>query len=183
MVQTVFGGTRPIQWIGRFRRIRSDASRPWAKMARPVRIARSALAPNVPSADLYVTQAHALLLDGLLVPARSLINGTTISLYAAEEHAELEFFHIKLETHDAIYAEGAPCETLLRVDETMSNFADYVRKYGAAEAPDRHCAPIVCNGLRSELMTMVRSRVSRWRGPQKLDTIRARLERRATALM
>lgn len=183
MVQTVFGGMRPIQWIGRFRRIRSDESRPWAKMARPVRIARSALAPNVPSADLYVTQGHALLIDGVLVPARSLINGTTISLDAAEEHSELEFFHIKLETHDAIYAEGAPCETLLRVDETMSNFADYIRDHGTAQASDRHCAPIVCNGLRSELMTMVRSRLSRWRGPQKIDTIRARLEQRAMALM
>lgn len=183
MVPTVFGGPRPIQWIGRFRRIRGDGKRPWAKIARPVRIARSALAPNVPSADLYVTQGHALLLDGLLVPAGSLVNGTTISLYAAEEYDELEFFHIKLETHDAIYAEGAPCETLLRVDETMSNFADYVRKYGAAEAPDRHCAPIVCNGLRSELMIMVRRRVSPWRGPQKFDTIRARLEQRAMTLM
>jgi hypothetical protein len=32
-------------------------------------------------------------------------------------------------------------------------------------------------------MTMVRSRLSRWRGPQKIDTIRARLEQRAMALM
>ena len=106
-------------------------------MARPVRIARSALAPNVPHADLYVTQRHALLIDDLLIPAKSLINGTTISLHAAEDHDELEFFHIKLETHDAIYAEGAPCETLIRVDETMSNFAEYVRQHGATEAPEQ----------------------------------------------
>src|SRR6202048_1500195 len=171
LVPTVFGGTRPIQWIGRFRRIRSDSARPWAKIARPVRIARSALAPNVPSADLYVTQGHALLVDGLLVPAGSLINGTTISLYAAEEHDELEFFHIKLETHDVIYAEGAPCETLLRVDETMSNFADYVREHGTSEAPAVHCAPIVCHGLRSEVSTAARSLLSPWLGPQKLDKI------------
>ena len=183
LVPTVFGGTRPIQWIGRFCRIRSDLGRPWAKIARPVRIARSALAPNVPYTDLYVTQGHALLFDDLLVPAGSLINGTTISLYGAEEYDELEFFHIKLETHDVIYAEGAPCETLLRVDETMSNFADYVRKHGATEAPDVHCAPIVCNGRRSELSTAVRSLISPWLGPQKLDKIRARLEQRAMALM
>jgi hypothetical protein len=183
LVPTVFGGTRPIQWIGRFRRVRSDPAKPWAKMARPVRIARSALAPNVPSSDLYVTQGHALLFDDLLIPAASLINGTTISLYAAEEHDELEFFHIKLETHDVIYAEGAPCETLLRVDETMSNFADYVREHGASEAQEAYCAAIICNGRRSELSTRVRSLMSPWLGPQKFDNIRARLEQRATELV
>ena len=34
----------------------------------PVRIARSALAPGVPQADLYVTGWHALFVDGLLMP-------------------------------------------------------------------------------------------------------------------
>jgi Hint domain len=183
LVPTVFGGTRRIQWIGRFRRIRSDLGRPWAKSARPVRIARSALAPNVPHSDLYVTQGHALLFDDLLIPAGSLINGTTISLYAAEEYDVLEFFHIKLESHDVILAEGAPCETLLRVDETMSNFADYFREHGATEAPALYCAAIVCNGLRSELSTRVRSLMSPWLGPQKFDNVRIRLEQRAMALM
>ena len=84
LVPTVVGEMRPIQWIGRFRRIRSNVSRPWTTTARPVRIARSALAPNVPHSDLYVTQGHALLVDDLLIPAGCLINGTTISLYAAE---------------------------------------------------------------------------------------------------
>ena len=49
--------TAPIQWIGRYPVKKSDPSKPWAKSALPVRIARSALAPNVPHADLYVTAA------------------------------------------------------------------------------------------------------------------------------
>jgi Hint domain len=183
LVPTVFGEIHPIQWIGRFRRIRSSFSKPWAKIARPVRIARSALAPNVPHSDLYVTQGHALLVDDLLIPAGSLINGTTISLYAAEAYDELEFFHIKLETHDVIYAEGAPCETLLRVDETMSNFADYARKHEAAEAQHVHRAAIVCHGRRNELRVRLRSLMSPWLGPQKFDIIRAQLEQRAMAMM
>jgi hypothetical protein len=36
----------------------------------------------------------------------------------------LEFFHIKLERHDVIYAEGTPTETLLEVDESAANFAE-----------------------------------------------------------
>src|SRR5580700_8004041 len=76
LLPTLFGGLRPVQWIGRYSLKKSDSSRPWVKDARPVRIARSALASNVPHADLYVTAAHSLLIDGVLVPAEALINGT-----------------------------------------------------------------------------------------------------------
>jgi Hint domain len=110
LLPTMFGGTRPIQWIGRFPIKRSDPSKPWPKDARPVRIARSALAPNVPQADLYVTQAHGVFIDGLLVSAEYLVNDATITLCEASASDELEFFHVKLETHDVIYAEGAPVE-------------------------------------------------------------------------
>ena len=84
---------------------RSDPHKPWVKDGVPVRVARSALAPDVPHADLFLTKAHALFIDGALVTVDSLINGSTIAVYAAEEYDELEFFHIKLEAHDVIYAE------------------------------------------------------------------------------
>ena len=179
LVQTTFGGTRPVQSIGWFRCIRSDGKRPWAKHAQPVRIARSALAPEVPHRDLYVTQGHALLFDHVLIPAGSLINGTTISLYAAHEYDELEFFHLKLETHDVIYAEGAPCETLL--GNSMSNFAN-TRKQEMAGARESHCAPIICNGLRSELAIRLRSLMSPLLGSQRFDDIRIGLDLRAASL-
>jgi hypothetical protein len=145
-----------------------------------VRIARSALGPNVPSADLFVTRGHALLIDGVLIPAESLINDSTISLYPADEHDELEFYHVKLHSHDVIFAEGAPCESLLRVDETMSNSSGYLRKHG--QTRDEHCAPIVCNGLRAELVTGVKNLLSSSQGVRQLDLIRARLNARAAAL-
>lgn len=180
MIPTVFGGMRPIEWIGRVRRTRSTPSKPWIKDARPVRIARSALAPNIPSADLFVTRGHALLIDGVLIPAEHLINDSTISLYPADEHDALEFYHVKLESHDVIYAEGAPCESLLRVDESMSNSANYLRKHGETTA--QHCAPIIGNGLRAELVTGVKNLLS----PQRdhhLDAVRARLNARAATLV
>ena len=103
---------------------KSDPSKPWVKDALPVRIARSALAPDVPHADLYVTAAHSLLIDGVLVPAELLINGTTITRYEAHEYDELEYFHIKLDGHNVVYAEGAPAETLLKVGKSAVNFAN-----------------------------------------------------------
>ena len=140
----MFGGMQPIQWIGRFKK--SDPSKPWVKDILPVRIARSALAPNVPNTDLFVTSGHTLFLDGLLVPVGCLINGATITRDHAREYDELEFFHIKLENHDVIYAEGAPVETLLKVDEGAVNFADYFRRCGTPKAEEARCAQRVSYG-------------------------------------
>jgi Hint domain len=178
LLPTVFGGVRPIQWISGFRRNRVDASKPWQNHARPVRIMKSALAPNVPQADLFLTPAHAVLLDGVLVTAGSLINGTTIALYAADEYDELEFFHIILETHDAIFAEGAPCETLLRIVETDIDYPEYITQCGPSKAKDAYCAPIFGRGARSEIRWRARSALSRWLGPHKVDIIRERLQER-----
>ena len=121
LLPTMFGGLRPVQWIGRYTVRKSDPSKAWVEDALPVRIARSALAPNVPHADLYVTALHGMLIDGVLVPAEALINGATITRHEPEGD-ELEFFHIKLESHDVIYAEGVPAETLLHVDEFLRQF-------------------------------------------------------------
>jgi len=182
LLPTVFGAVRPIQWMGYYRYKKSDRSKPWVRNVRPVRIMRSALAPNVPYTDLYVTQHHALFIDGVLVAADRLINGTTIAYYGADEYDELEFFHVKLETHDVIHAEGAPCETLMNVSESASNFAEYLRLYGAPDTQDLPCAPISFRGPRGELMSRLRNVMSPWRGPQKLDIIRDRLEDRANSL-
>src|SRR5271167_598533 len=108
LLPSFFGGTRPIQWIGRYSFKESDPTKAWVKDVLPVRVARSALGPNVPHADLCITKGHALLIDGVLVPVCNLINGATITLYDARALDELEFFHIKLERHDVIYAEGTP---------------------------------------------------------------------------
>ena len=181
----MFGGMRPIQWIGRYPFKKSDPSKPWVKEALPVRIVRSALAPNVPHADLYVTRAHALFIDGVLVTAGSLINDTTITLYEAREYDELEFFHIKLESHDVIYAEGAPVETLANVDENAVNFAEYFRRYGTPKTEEAPCVPIVSYwGPRGTVLkSRLRSAISPWFDRRRqIDVIRDRLEERGLAL-
>jgi hypothetical protein len=183
LLPTLFGGTRDVQWIGRYSQRKSDPSRPWAKDFLPVRIARSALAENVPYADLYVTQGHAIFVDGALAPAGDLVNGATISLYDAAERDELEFFHIKLDRHDVIYAEGAPVETLLRVDENATNFADYYRKFGPPRMDGALCAPLLSLDARNAgFKTKLWSALA-WPARQaKLDKIRGRLERRCASL-
>ena len=121
---------------------------------------------------------------GVLVTAGSLINGTTITLYAAIEHNELEFFHIKLAHHNAIYAEGVPYETLRNFDESAVNFAEYLRRYGPPTTEEAPCAPLLsCTGTRREIKSRLRSAISPWIDRrQKIDIIREELEERRIAV-
>ena len=184
LLPTVFEGICPIQWIGRYSLKKTNPTKAWAKKVLPVRVARSALGLDVPNADLYVTKEHALLIDDVLVTAGSLINGTTITVYDPHELDELEFFHIKLERHNAIYAEGAPCETMISVEESAINFAEYLRKYGHPITQEAPCAPLLsCNSGRSEIRSRLRSAISPWIDRrQKLDIIRDELEERGIAV-
>ena len=150
----------------------------------PIRISRSALGPEVPCADLFVTKAHAVLFDDVLVPVGNLINDTTITVYDARELGELEFFHIKLEHHDVIWAEGTPCETLLNVDENAVNFAEYLRTYGQPVSENTPCVPRFGFGPRVEIESRFRSAISPWIDRrQKLDIIRDKLEEGEIALL
>jgi hypothetical protein len=184
LLPTMFGGLRPVQWIGRYPYKKSDPSKPWAESARLVRIAGSALALNVPHADLYVTAAHSLLIDGVLVPAELLINETTITRYEPDGD-EVEFFHVKLESHDAIYAEGALAETLLNVEESAVNFAEYFRLYGMPTRKETPCVPLIpIHGGRIELLSRLRSALSPWIDLRdRADVVRDRLEECAYGLV
>ena len=184
LLPTVFGGMRPIQWIGRYRYRKSHPANAWVRTILPIRIARSALGPDVPRADLYISEAHALLIDGVLVAAGNLVNDTTILRYDARELDELEFFHIKLERHGVIYAEGAPSETLLEVDESAVNFAEYLRQYGPVTAKETPCAPLLrYEYRRGEIKSCFRSAMSPWIDRrQPVDVIRDKLDARGIAL-
>jgi hypothetical protein len=178
-----FGGIRPIQWIGRYSLKKSDPTKAWVKDILPVRVARSALGPDVPRADLCITRGHALLIDGVLVPVSNLINDATITLYDASDLNELEFFHIKLEGHNVIYAEGTPCETVYIDEYNAVNFAEYLREYGYP-TNDYRCAPWVGFGRRVEIKSRFRSAISPWIDRrEKLDIIRDELEERGLALL
>ncbi|RED35197.1 Hint domain-containing protein [Rhodopseudomonas thermotolerans] len=180
LLPTALAGVQPIEWIGSWRHSKA-AGRSWPDSARPVRIAKSALGPNVPGADLYVTQGHALYIDGVLVTAGSLINGTSIVLDAGERFAELEYYHIKLPGHAVIFAEGAACETLRQLPAPASGYDTNVRS-GAVSRQDETCAPVLYSGTSGEIRARLRSMLSPMLGPQKLDLIRARLAEAAVAL-
>ena len=62
----------------------------------PIVVRAGALAPDIPVRDLWVSPRHALLLDGVFVPAELLVNGQTI--LQAEAVDQVDYFHLEFES-------------------------------------------------------------------------------------
>src|SRR5439155_26972095 len=76
LISTISGEPKRIKWIGRMR-VDRQALRDVARA--PVKIARGAFNGVLPHSDLHVSYRHCLFINGLLMPAGDLINGTTIT--------------------------------------------------------------------------------------------------------
>nr|WP_294522334.1 Hint domain-containing protein [uncultured Rhodopila sp.] len=109
MVVNQAGEARAIKWIGH-RRL-DFAAHPRPEMVAPVRILRGAFAETVPHRDLRVSPDHAILVDGKLICARQLINGSTI--YQEGGCRSVTYFHIELDSHDILLADGLTAESYL----------------------------------------------------------------------
>ena len=71
----------------------------------PICIKAGALDDNVPRRDLWISPHHAMFLEGVLIEAKDLVNG--VSIVQADRVEKVEYFHVELETHNVIFAEGA----------------------------------------------------------------------------
>ena len=155
-VVTFSGAPRPIRWIG----TRAYDGRFVAgnREVLPIRVAAGALSEGVPARDLFVSPAHSLYFDDVLVPAEHLVNGVTIE--QAQEVDWLEYFHIELDAHDVIFAEGAPAETYVDCDNRgmFQNGADFALLYPGDEPSHwQFCAPRL--EWDSEELTPIRARL------------------------
>ncbi|MGF1275787.1 Hint domain-containing protein [Acetobacter pasteurianus] len=77
----------------------------------PVRILKDAIAEGVPYKDMLITAEHCLFFDGKFIPARMLVNGTTI-VYD-KSVAAYDYYHIELAEHSVIMADGMLTESYL----------------------------------------------------------------------
>jgi Hint domain len=156
-VLTALGDTKPIKFIGR-RKVSRERTGPCKTGEGPVKISRFAIDGKVPHSDLYVSPWHAIYIDNILIPAKYLVNGVTIVADAKPEALALTYFHIELDTHEAILAEGLAVESFLRDDpHAFDNADEYVRLYGTPEEPLTPFAPYIRYSGRQELASHIRS--------------------------
>jgi hypothetical protein len=108
-VMTMDHGLQPIRWIG-------SRSVPAQGKLAPVRIAAGALGN---ARDLLVSPQHRMLLSGwkaklhlgeaeVLAAAAMLLNDSTIR---REAGGTVEYFHMLFDSHEIVWAEGAPSES------------------------------------------------------------------------
>ena len=167
VVTLAYGGTAAIGWIGH--RLMRPALADDPGSVAPVRVAEGALGNGLPRRPLRLSPDHALFLDDVLVPARLLVNGTTI---VSEIVDKVEYFHVELDRHAVILAEGAPAES----------YIDTGNRSMFANAPITEAWPTMDGSLRADPARLCAELVL---GGSRLDRIRARLarevdERRAT---
>ena len=65
----------------------------------------------MPHSDLLVSPDHAVFVDGKLICARQLINGSTIC--QEKSWTAVEYYHVELDAHAILLAEGLPAESYL----------------------------------------------------------------------
>jgi T5SS/PEP-CTERM-associated repeat protein len=135
---TLSGAARSIVWVGAGQVL---ATRGRRTAATPVIVRRGALADNVPCRDLRITKGHSLFIDGVLIPVEELINHR--SIFWDDRAQELTIYHVELETHDVLVANGAPAESY-RDDGNRWLFQN--ANPDLALPPQAPCAPVLTGG-------------------------------------
>ncbi len=138
MAMTLRGEARRIVWIGEGRGL---ATRGRRNAATPVIVRKGALADNVPHHDLHVTKGHSLYIDDVLIPVEFLVNHR--SILWDDRAQEISIYHIELETHDVLLANGAPAESY-RDDGNRWLFRNANSGWGLS--PQAPCAPVHTGG-------------------------------------
>jgi hypothetical protein len=142
IVITRFSGYQKIKWIGR----QSYAKR-FVQNNRdqiPVCIAAHALGPNRPVRDLSISPGHSVLIDGVLVLAKNLVNGITIRQHDLPD--EIHYYQLEFEQHDCVMAEGVWAESYADTPDYRNKFhnvAEFWALYPDHQAPNEQwlCAP------------------------------------------
>jgi len=142
---TASGALRPIRWLGH-RRI--DITRhPDPAAVRPVRVSAGAFGGGLPRRDLWLSPGHNVAAEGVLTPISCLINGRSV---AQVERRDVEYWHVELDAHDVIFAEGLPAESYLDCGNrtAFANGGAFIEAHPDF-APKRRadtCLPLVMEG-------------------------------------
>jgi hypothetical protein len=144
---TASGAHRTVRWLGH-RRV-DCARHPEPSVVWPIRIQAGAFAQALPARDLWVSPGHSILVEeGVLIPAGELVNGATIVQVPVES---VEYWHVELDSHDILLAEGLAAESYLDTGNRtgfFNNGGSYLEAH--PDFKPKHwaetCVPLVSEG-------------------------------------
>jgi len=161
-VKLANGALDRVTWVGH--RTIDCRRHPDPRLVWPVRIRAHAFGPGCPKRDLWLSPDHALFVDGVLIPAKHLIDDAAIAQVAVPV---VTYHHIELPHHDVLLAEGLPAESYLagadrgafgHGEAPIALFPDMATRVWEAEG----CAPLVVSG---PALAAARRRVASRRRP------------------
>ena len=130
---TAGGATRPITWLGS--RTLDCTRHPRPAEIMPVRIAAGTFGEGRPARDLWLSPGHSVCLDILgevLIPAIALVDGTAVAQVSVDT---VIYWHVELDSHEVILAEGLPSESYLEMgNRTFFAEADIVALHASPDA-------------------------------------------------
>lgn len=141
-VKTLDGTWQTIRWIGR----RAVSARFQTPASQPVCIRRGAFGANQPSRDLFVSPDHAIFWQGVLVQAKALVNGRSVTQVIWPE--DFTYYHIELDAHEIIFAEGLATESF--VDAQVRSRFDNAEEYWQLYPDTRTFLPLPLPRLQSK---------------------------------
>lgn len=127
-------GAEPIAWIGS-RRFAPDVldHRPHL---RPVRITAGALGNGLPTQDLLVSRQHRVLVSSKVAARMFGVNDVLIAaikltdlpgIFVEEQAVAVTYFHILLDAHEVVFANGTPTESLFTGPEGIRSLPQVSR--------------------------------------------------------
>ena len=119
-------GFAEVVWVGR--REVDCVGHAQPRKVWPVRVAAGAFGPGRPYAELWLSPDHAVFVEGVLIPVRCLVNGSTVVQVPVER---VVYHHVELAEHDVLLAQGLPAESFLdmRDGTNYANRSGPVRLY------------------------------------------------------
>jgi hypothetical protein len=114
---------------------------------------------------LHLSPDHALYIDGILVPAKALVNGASIRQTTPPC---VTYYHIELADHAVILAEGTPTETYLEhvnraAFENATEFLALHPDFAQVPREAKSCAPFMESGPQVEAIlreTLARTKIA-----------------------
>jgi hypothetical protein len=156
VVSSLLSGPQPIKLIER--RFVDCRGRLHPKKVQPVRVKAGAFGSH-PKRDLCLSPDHAVFFNDVLIPVKYLINGSSV---AQMEVDGVTYYHIQLDLHDVLLAEGSPCESRLPPSHNndASSSAEALEnklKLNSLRWDALGCAPLVVYG---DVLESTRQRLS-----------------------
>ncbi len=150
MVWTKDRGIQPVRWVGSKRFTQNELQN--NSHLRPIRIQPGALGDMIPIMELTVSPQHRMLVDSeiaqrifktkeVLVPAVKLVELDGVEI--ANDHSDVEYYHILFDQHEVILANGAWSEALYTGKHAMESLSEEARQEILTIFPEI-CEPDFC---------------------------------------